>query len=158
MDCIFCKIANGEIPSTKVYEDETVYCFKDIAPITPIHYLIIPKAHISGASAITADNSAVVAHIFEVAAEIAKNEGISPEVPMRQFEIHVSSVKDILDFVSIATKRTFPITVGNEKHRVNGKSFMEMFCLNFTHPLFAVVDCSDEEFQQLQIEMLLFLA
>ena len=77
MDCLFCKIANGEIPSTKVYEDETVYCFKDIAPITPIHYLIIPKAHISGASAITADNSAVVAHIFEVAAEIAKNEDIS---------------------------------------------------------------------------------
>ena len=77
MDCIFCKIANGEIPSTKVYEDELVYCFKDIAPITPIHYLIIPKEHISGASEITAENSAVVAHIFEVAAKIAKELGIS---------------------------------------------------------------------------------
>ena len=77
MDCLFCKIANGEIPSTKVYEDELVYCFKDIAPITPIHYLIIPKEHISGASEITVENSAVVAHIFEVAAKIAKELGIS---------------------------------------------------------------------------------
>lgn len=76
MDCLFCKIAKGEIPSTKVYEDELVYCFKDIAPITPIHYLIIPKMHISGASEITAENSAVVAHIFETAAKIAKAEGI----------------------------------------------------------------------------------
>lgn len=77
MDCLFCKIANGEILSTKVYEDELVYCFKDIAPITPIHYLIIPKEHISGASEITAENSAVVAHIFEVAAKIAKEQEIS---------------------------------------------------------------------------------
>lgn len=47
MDCLFCKIVNGEIPSAKVYEDEYVYCFKDIAPIAPVHYLIIPKEHIS---------------------------------------------------------------------------------------------------------------
>ena len=77
MSCLFCKIIAGEIPSAKVYEDEKVFCFKDIAPITPIHYLIIPKEHISGASAITAENSAVVAYIFEVAAKIAKDEGIS---------------------------------------------------------------------------------
>ena len=50
MDCLFCKIAAGEIPSTKVYEDEYVYCFKDIEPIAPIHYLIIPKAHNSCAA------------------------------------------------------------------------------------------------------------
>ena len=77
MDCLFCKIIKGEIPSTKVYENEYVYCFKDIAPITPVHYLIIPKEHISGASEITAENSAAVAHIFEAAAEIAKKEGFS---------------------------------------------------------------------------------
>lgn len=76
MDCLFCKILDGEVPSTKVYEDEFVYCFKDIAPIAPIHYLIIPKVHISGASEITEENSGVVAHIFEAAAKIAKSEGI----------------------------------------------------------------------------------
>ena len=91
MDCLFCKIANGEIPSTKVYEDELVYCFKDIAPITPIHYLIIPKEHISGASEITAENSAVVAHIFEVAAKIAKELGISEETARKRVE-KVSSI------------------------------------------------------------------
>lgn len=76
MDCLFCKIVDGEIPSTKVYEDEYVYCFKDIAPIAPIHYLIIPKVHIASAADITADNSSIVAHIFEAAAKIAKAEGI----------------------------------------------------------------------------------
>lgn len=68
---------------------------------------------------------------------------------MRQFEIHVGSVKDVLDFVSISTKRSFPITVGNEKHRVNGKSFMEMFCLNFRLPLTVTAECSEEEFAAL---------
>lgn len=77
MDCLFCKIAAGEIPSTMVFEDAQVYVFEDIAPIAPIHYLIIPKKHISGASEITSENSAVVAHIFEVAAQIAKEKNIS---------------------------------------------------------------------------------
>jgi HIT family hydrolase len=76
MDCLFCKIVNGEIPSTKVYEDEYVYCFKDIAPIAPVHYLIIPKEHISGADMINEENSRLVAKVFEAAAKIAKNEGI----------------------------------------------------------------------------------
>ncbi len=76
MDCLFCKIVNGEIPSTKVYEDEYVYCFKDIAPIAPVHYLIIPKEHISGADMISEENSGLVAKVFEAAAKIAKNEGI----------------------------------------------------------------------------------
>lgn len=76
MDCLFCKIAAGEIPSTKIYEDEYVYCFKDIAPIAPIHYLIIPKTHISGASEINGGNSALVAKVFEAASKIAKTEGI----------------------------------------------------------------------------------
>lgn len=75
-DCLFCKIAAGEIPSTKVYEDETVYVFKDIAPITPVHYLLIPKQHICCATAITEENSSVVAHIYEVAAKIAEKENL----------------------------------------------------------------------------------
>jgi len=72
-DCLFCKIINGEIPSKKIYEDETVYVFEDIAPAAPIHYLLIPKEHSSGASEITAENSAVIAHIFEVIAKLAKD-------------------------------------------------------------------------------------
>ena len=71
-DCIFCKIANGEIPSTKVYEDDTVLAFKDLSPQAPVHVLLIPKQHITSCDDITPDNSAVVAHIFEVAARLAK--------------------------------------------------------------------------------------
>ena len=77
MDCLFCKIIAGDIPSTKVYEDELVYAFRDIAPQAPTHILVIPKAHISGVSDITAENSAVVAHIFEVIPAIAKAEGLT---------------------------------------------------------------------------------
>ncbi len=74
--CLFCKIAAGEIPSTKVYEDELVYAFRDIAPQAPQHILVIPRAHIPGADAVTPENSSVVAHIFEVIPVIAKQEGI----------------------------------------------------------------------------------
>lgn len=76
MDCLFCKIIAGEIPSTKVYEDEFVYSFKDIAPIAPVHDLIIPKQHICCANEIDESNSSVVAKVFEAAAKIAKAEGI----------------------------------------------------------------------------------
>ena len=76
MDCLFCKIIAGEIPSTKVYEDDYVYCFKDIAPIAPVHDLIIPKRHISGAGEITAENSEYVAKVFEAVPKIAEIEGI----------------------------------------------------------------------------------
>ena len=77
MDCLFCKIVNGEIPSQKVYEDDLVYGFYDIAPQAPVHVLLIPKTHITSAADITAENSAVVAHIFEVAAELAKQLDLS---------------------------------------------------------------------------------
>ena len=77
MDCIFCKIANGEIPATKVYEDETVVAFNDLEPQAPTHILVIPKEHISSAADITAENSKVIAHIFEVIAKIAAEKGIS---------------------------------------------------------------------------------
>ena len=77
MDCLFCKIVAGEIPSTKVYEDEQVLAFRDIAPQAPTHILVIPKAHIASVAEITPENSAVVAHIFEVIAKIAAQEGLT---------------------------------------------------------------------------------
>ena len=76
MDCIFCKIAAGEIPAKKAYEDESVVAFYDLEPQAPVHILIIPKAHISSCDEITEENSAVVAHIFEVAAKLGKELGL----------------------------------------------------------------------------------
>lgn len=76
-DCLFCKIAAGKIPSDKVYEDETVLAFRDIAPQAPTHILVIPKTHIAGVCDITAENSAVVAHIFEVIALVARGQGLT---------------------------------------------------------------------------------
>ena len=77
MDCLFCKIIAGDIPSTKVYEDETVFAFRDIAPQAPTHILVIPKDHIPSVNGITAENSALVAHIFEVIPQIAQAEGLT---------------------------------------------------------------------------------
>lgn len=76
MDCIFCKIIAGEIPSSKVYEDDTVLAFNDIAPQAPVHIIVIPKEHICCAAEINEGNSSVVAHIFEVIAKIAKDMGL----------------------------------------------------------------------------------
>ena len=77
MDCLFCKIIAGDIPSTKVYEDETVYAFRDINPQAPTHILVIPKAHIASVNELTAENSAVVSHIFEVIPKIAAAENLT---------------------------------------------------------------------------------
>ena len=77
MDCIFCKIIAGDIPSTKVYEDEMVYAFRDINPQAPTHILVIPKVHIASVNELTGENSAVVAHIFEVIPQIAAAEGLT---------------------------------------------------------------------------------
>ena len=76
MDCIFCKIIAGEIPSNKVYEDERVLAFRDIAPQAPTHILVIPKAHISSFAFITEENAPLVAHILTIAAKIAREEGL----------------------------------------------------------------------------------
>lgn len=76
-NCLFCKIIAGDIPSTKVYEDESVLAFRDIAPQAPTHILVIPKTHIPSVDGITAENSAVVAHIFEVIPQIAQAEGLA---------------------------------------------------------------------------------
>ena len=72
MDCIFCKIVNGEIPANKVYEDETVLAFYDLEPQAPTHILVIPKEHISSAADVSEGNSRVIAHIFEVIAKLSK--------------------------------------------------------------------------------------
>ena len=75
-NCLFCKIIAGDIPSTKVYEDDLVLAFRDIAPQAPTHILVIPKAHIGSVAEINGQNSNVVAHIFEVIPAIAKAEGL----------------------------------------------------------------------------------
>ena len=75
-DCLFCKIAAGEIPSNKIYEDELCYAFYDIDPQAPVHFLVIPKAHIQAVSAIDEGNCAVVGHIFQVIAKLTKELGL----------------------------------------------------------------------------------
>ena len=75
-NCLFCKIAAGEIPSTKVYEDEKILAFRDIAPQAPTHILVIPKCHIASVAQITPENADLAAHIFTVIPEIAKAEGL----------------------------------------------------------------------------------
>lgn len=74
--CLFCKIVAGEISSTKVYEDESILAFRDIAPMAPTHILVIPKVHIPSVDGVTGENSGVVAHIFEVIPQIAAQEGL----------------------------------------------------------------------------------
>ncbi len=76
MDCLFCKIAAGEIPCTKVFENEKVLAFRDIDPQAPFHVLLIPKEHVASAAEINGQNSTIVAHIFEVAAQIAKEHNL----------------------------------------------------------------------------------
>ena len=78
-DCLFCKIAAGIIPSTKVYEDETVYAFRDIDPQAPEHVLLIPKKHIKSIMEIGAEEAQLIAHMFEAAQIIAKDLGIAEE-------------------------------------------------------------------------------
>ena len=76
-NCIFCKIIKGDIPSSKVYEDDKILCFKDIAPMAPVHLLVIPKEHIQSADFITEKNADIVAYIFKKIPDIAKQTGIS---------------------------------------------------------------------------------
>lgn len=76
-DCIFCKIIAGEIPSDRIYEDEKVIAFRDIHPQAPVHFLVVPKEHIKSAAEITAENSGIVAHCFEVIAKLAVQEKLS---------------------------------------------------------------------------------
>ncbi|MBQ5350378.1 MAG: histidine triad nucleotide-binding protein [Oscillospiraceae bacterium] len=75
-DCLFCKIIAGEIPSAKVYEDENVFAFRDIAPQAPTHILVVPREHIESVADLNADNSALAARCLEAAAAIARQEGL----------------------------------------------------------------------------------
>lgn len=74
--CIFCEIIAGNIPSTKVYEDDNILAFKDINPVAPVHIIVVPKVHIEGANEINSENSKYVSYIFEKIPEIAKSQGI----------------------------------------------------------------------------------
>ena len=77
MDCLFCSIIKGDIPSKKAYEDETCYAFHDIAPQAPVHVLVVPKEHIPSVDGVNADNAAIVGHIFSVIPAIAKELGLA---------------------------------------------------------------------------------
>ena len=77
MNCLFCEIIAGNIPSTKVYEDDMVYALRDIAPMAPTHILVVPKVHIPSADGVNAENSAYVARIFEAIPQIAAAEGLT---------------------------------------------------------------------------------
>ena len=77
MDCLFCKIVDGVIPSTKVYEDEKILAFRDIAPMAPTHILVIPKGHIPSVDGVNETNAQVVAHIFATIPKIAAAEGLT---------------------------------------------------------------------------------
>ena len=95
MECLFCKIIAGEIPSAKVYEDEFIYAFKDIEPIAPVHYLFVPKAHICCAKKITAENSQVVGKIFEAIAKVAEDENID-NMPVFPAEGSILRIENIV--------------------------------------------------------------
>ena len=96
-DCLFCKIIAGEIPSNKLYEDELCYAFYDIAPMAPKHFLVVPKVHFASAAEVTAENSAVIGHIYEVIAKLTKEIGLEsyrivnncgPDAGQTVFHIH----------------------------------------------------------------------
>lgn len=76
MDCLFCKIAAGEIPASRVYEDSRILAFRDINPMAPTHILVIPKCHIPSVDGITEENADLVAHIFKMIPRIAEAEGL----------------------------------------------------------------------------------
>lgn len=81
MDCLFCKIVRGELPSTKVYEDDRILAFRDIEPKAPVHVLVIPKEHLQGVCALTPENSGVVGHIF------AKIPVICSELGLKSYRV-----------------------------------------------------------------------
>ena len=76
MDCLFCKIIAGDIPSTKVYENEHVYAFRDINPQAPVHVLVVPKKHMANVSELAGEDDALIAHLIRTATKIAAEKGI----------------------------------------------------------------------------------
>ena len=105
-DCLFCRIAAGEIPSDCLYQDDTVYVFRDIEPQAPTHFLVIPREHIESAACVTPENSRVIAHAFEVIAALAgklglegfrvvSNVGESAGQSVKHLHFHVLSGRDM---------------------------------------------------------------
>ena len=97
-NCLFCKIIKGDIPSAKLYEDEDIFAFRDIAPQAPVHFLIVPKKHISGPSDVTSGDEQLIGKMVRLAGEIAGKEGIGhyrlvfnngEEVGQSVFHIHM---------------------------------------------------------------------
>lgn len=78
-DCLFCKISKGEIPSTKVYEDDDFYAFKDIAPVAPVHVLVIPKKHIANIASLTPDDADVASKMLYTIQKVAQILGIDKD-------------------------------------------------------------------------------
>ena len=76
-NCLFCKIIRGEIPAAKLYEDDDILAFRDIAPQAPVHFLVIPKKHLSGPAAVVAEDERVVGKLMRVGSEIAVQEGLA---------------------------------------------------------------------------------
>lgn len=76
-DCIFCKIANGEIPSEKLYENEHVLAFADLSPKAPVHILVIPKRHIQSAAQLSEQDGPLLGQMFEAAAKVAEQQGLA---------------------------------------------------------------------------------
>lgn len=76
LDCLFCKIVDGEIPSNIVYEDEKIIAFKDTNPQAPVHVLLIPKEHIESANHLNEDHKELVGHIYIVAKDLSKELGL----------------------------------------------------------------------------------
>ena len=76
-DCLFCRIARGEIPSKKIYEDDNIFAFHDIHPIAPVHFMIIPKQHIASLNDVDASHQAVLGAIFAKAGELARSQGLT---------------------------------------------------------------------------------
>ena len=75
-DCLFCKIIRGEIPSDKLYEDDEVLAFRDIAPTAPVHFLVIPKKHISGPSAVAEEDEQLMGRLMRIGNQVAEQEGL----------------------------------------------------------------------------------
>lgn len=75
-NCLFCKIIKGEIPVAPLYEDEDIFAFRDIAPQAPVHFLVVPRKHITGPSGVTADDDKVMGKLMRVAGKIAREQGI----------------------------------------------------------------------------------
>ena len=92
-NCLFCKIAAGQIPSRKVYEDEEIFAFHDINPWAPVHFLMIPKKHITSMAQVMPDDAPLLGRILALAPQLALQEGCNP-YPQGGFRIVTNTGKE----------------------------------------------------------------